>query len=123
MKNVPAHCSVCLRETKHEVLHETSLNEADRIRTYAMLQCCGCGDVCLAEQVVFTEDGEKEFNFYPPPVSRRKPSWLLSLIVAKKQAHLGGLLSEIYEAVHAGQNRLAAMGIRALLEDARWNTA
>lgn len=67
MKNVPAHCSVCLRETKHEVLHETSLNEADRIRTYAMLQCCGCGDVCLAEQVVFTEDGEKEFNFYPPP--------------------------------------------------------
>jgi hypothetical protein len=97
MRNVPAHCSACLRETKHEVLHETSLNEEDRIRTYAMLQCCGCGDVCLAEQVVFTEDGEKEFNFYPPPVSRRKPSWLLSLIVAEKQAHLGGLLSEIYE--------------------------
>jgi hypothetical protein len=36
MKNIPAHCSVCLRETKHEVLHETSLNEEDRISFTAL---------------------------------------------------------------------------------------
>jgi hypothetical protein len=31
-------------------------------------------------------------------------------------AALGSLLHEIYQAVHGGQYRLAAMGIRALLE-------
>jgi hypothetical protein len=81
-----------------------------------MLQCAGCENVCLAEQILFTEDGEKEFNFYPPTASRKRPSWLLSLIMGRKNAYIGSLLNEIYEAAHSGQNRLAAMGIRALLE-------
>jgi hypothetical protein len=34
----------------------------------------------------------------------------------KDADHLGELLGEIYEAVDGGQHRLAAMGIRALLE-------
>jgi hypothetical protein len=51
------------------------------------------------------------------PVSRKEPSWLLSLIVGgSRKAELGSLLHEIYQAVHGGQFRLAAMGIRALLE-------
>jgi hypothetical protein len=115
MKEVPAPCSVCLGETRHSVLHETSWQSEDRIKTYAMLECCGCKDVCLAEQVIFTDDGQKEFSFYPSPVSRKEPSWLLRLTIGKN-ANLGGLLHEIYQAVHGGQYRLAAMGIRALLE-------
>jgi uncharacterized Zn finger protein len=63
IKQVYAPCSGCLRKTNHNILHETALREEDRIRTYAMLQCYGCGNVCLAEQILFTEDGEKEFTF------------------------------------------------------------
>jgi hypothetical protein len=116
-KQVPASCSGCLRETKHNILHEVSLREEDRITTYAMLQCCGCAAVCLGEQVLFTDDGFNEHNFYPPPISRRQPSWLIPLIVNEKYAYIGSLLNEIYEAAHGGQDRLATMGIRALLEN------
>jgi Domain of unknown function (DUF4145) len=116
-KQVPAPCSGCLRETKHNILHEAGWQEEDRIITYATLQCCGCSGVCLAKQVLFTDDGSKEFEYYPPPVSRKKPSWWLSLVMNSKNAYLGALLNEIYEAAHSGQNRLAAMGIRALLEN------
>ena len=116
-KQVPAPCSGCLRETKHNILHQTSWQNEDHITTYAMLQCCGCGDVCLAEQLLFTLDGSKEFKFYPPPVSRNKPNWLQSLAANNKYTFIGSLLTEVYEVVHSGQNRLAAMGIRALLEN------
>jgi len=116
LKRVHAHCSNCLRTTKHDLLHETSTNQEESTTTYAMLQCCGCGRVCLAEQVLDLIDGTKETQFYPPPVSRKRPGWLVSLVVVAKRADLGGLLNEIYEAVHGGQNRLAGMGIRALME-------
>jgi len=117
MKHFHVPCSQCLRETAHRLLHETSRQADDRILTYAMLECCGCGDVCLSEQVLWTDDGSKDVSFFPPPVSRKEPEWLLSLIVTKPKTHdLGALLSETYQAMHGGQNRLAAMGIRALLE-------
>lgn len=72
--------------------------------------------MCLALQVLFTDAGTKEFSFYPPPVSRRRPSWFLSLIISNRNGFIGALLNEVYEALHGGQNELAAMGIRALLE-------
>jgi hypothetical protein len=78
----------------------------------------GVPSVCLGEQVRFIPDGEVEHGYYPSPVSRKEPDWLLFLIVGhkKEDATLGSLLHEIYQAVHGGQYRLAAMGIRALLE-------
>lgn len=114
-KDVPAPCSVCLHETRHRVLHETSSRSEDRVVTYAMLQCHGCGNVCLAEQVNFMDDGDKEIVFHPSPISRKEPPWLLSLIFGNNR-DLAGLLHEIYQAIHGSQYRLAAMGIRALLE-------
>jgi hypothetical protein len=41
---------------------------------------------------------------------------LIGLTENKKDEELGSLLYEIYQAVYGGQYRLAAMGIRALLE-------
>ena len=121
MKEISAPCSSCIRQTTHKVLHERALPDEDRITTYAMLECSGCHRVCLGEQVLFTDDGEVEHNYYPSPVSRKEPDWLLSMIVEltgnkDDDAALGSLLHEIYQAVHGGQYRLAAMGIRALLE-------
>lgn len=118
---VPARCSRCVAQTAHDILHEKTIHDEDRIFTYATLECRGCGQICLAGYVRFLDDGSSEANYYPPPVSRKKPSWLLPLIIGlagdqKEGANLGSLLNEIYQAVHGGQYRLAAMGIRALLE-------
>jgi hypothetical protein len=65
--------------------------------------------------------GEVEHNYYPSPVSRKEPEWLLSMVLGglfgrNDEPNLGSFLHEIYQAVHGGQYRLAAMGIRALLE-------
>lgn len=114
-KEISAPCSGCLHDTRHRILHETSSQLEDRIVTHRMLQCCGCGNVCLAEQVLFTDDGQKEFAFYPSPISRKEPPWLLSLVLGSN-GNLAGLLHEIYQAIHGAQYRLAAMGLRALLE-------
>jgi len=120
-KEVSAPCSSCIRQTTHKVLHECALDDEDRITTYAMLECSGCHRVCLREQVRFIPDGDIEHSYYPSPVSRKEPDWLLSMIVGltgnkNNEAELGSLLHEIYQAVHGGQYRLAVMGIRALLE-------
>ncbi len=118
MRETTAPCSSCIRTTAHKVLHERSVTEEDRTTRYAMLECSGCRRVSLQEHVIIDE--EVEVNFYPSPVSRREPDWLLSLVIGLKgdesDGVLGSLLHEIYQAVHGGQHRLAAMGIRALLE-------
>jgi hypothetical protein len=138
MKEVWSPCSSCIRETTHKVLHEYALHDEDRTTTYSMLECAGCHRVCLREQVL-NFDGDVEHNYYPSPVSRKEPDWLRFMGMqdssaadfdfsetpsgapraSGKQNHdaaLGLLLHEIYQAVHGGQYRLAAMGIRALLE-------
>src|SRR5208282_4835067 len=105
LKEVSATCSSCVRQTRHTVLYEHASNAEDRITTYAMLACSGCGRVCLGEQVRFIPDGDVEHNYYPSPVSRKEPDWLLSMIVGLTgnkavDAALGSLLHEIYQAVH-----------------------
>jgi hypothetical protein len=58
--------------------------------------------------------------YYPPPITRKAPLWVgflaFGLVGTGDDDKLGELLSEIYRAVAGGQYRLAAMGIRALLE-------
>jgi len=59
-------------------------------------------------------------RFYPSRVSRKEPDWLESLSLHLPANYdewkLVDLIREIYAAVDGGQHRLAAMGIRALLE-------
>jgi Domain of unknown function (DUF4145) len=99
-------------------LYERSVTEEDRVTKYAMLECSGCRRVSLQEHIII--DSEVEVSFYPSPVSRREPDWLLSLATGlrggARDGELGSLLHEIYQAVRGEQHRLAAMGIRALLE-------
>ena len=53
-------------------------------------------------------------------VTRKEPNWLLwssfEIIASKEELELSGLLTEINQALAGGQHRLAAMGIRSLLE-------
>jgi hypothetical protein len=118
VRETTAPCSSCIRSTAHKVLHERSVTQEDRTTKYAMLECSGCRRVSLQEHVI--SDGDVEVNFYPSPVSRKEPDWLLSLVIGlrgeARDGELGSLLHEIYQAVRGGQHRLAAMGVRALLE-------
>jgi hypothetical protein len=120
-KEVWAPCSSCVRSTSHKILYQTAQHDEDWTTNYAMLECLGCHRICLLEFTRFF-NGDTEHNYYPSPVSRKEPEWVANLIFAgmlddkKVDARLGSLLREIYQAVHGRQYRLAAMGIRALLE-------
>jgi len=119
-RQVQAPCSMCVRKTCHNILHETTGRDENQIETHMMLRCAGCGSISLAHHIRHLPNGEVDSFYYPSPVSRKKPSWFMEMslgwlggVGARK---LADLLHEIYQAVDGGQHRLAAMGIRALLE-------
>jgi hypothetical protein len=72
----------------------------------------------LGKQVRHLPNGEADTTYYPSPVSRKEPDWLLwmDFIGTKEENGLVSLIREVYQAVAGGQHRIAAMGIRALLE-------
>jgi hypothetical protein len=111
---------MCVRKTWHEILHETTAHEEHQIETHVMIRCAGCGTISLAHQIRHLPNGEVDHSYYPSPVSRKKPSWFgemaLGWLGGVGADKLAELLHEIYQAVDGGQHRLAAMGIRALLE-------
>ncbi len=118
MKATQAPCSSCVRQTIHDVLFEIEQRDVDQMEIidgYELLRCRGCSTISMAHH---GRCGESvEHNYYPSPVSRKEPDWVLWLVLGdKKELKLGGLLGEIYQAVYGGQYRLASMGIRALLE-------
>jgi len=119
-KIVQAPCSQCLRKTKHEVLFETSLQTEETHETYVMMSCGGCSAISMGRQRLWIPDGDMDHSYYPSPVTRKMPTWMflwsLGLGKAKGDAAIGAVMMEVYQAVAGGQYRLAAMGIRALLE-------
>jgi hypothetical protein len=74
----------------------------------------------MGHQVTFIPDGEVEHLYYPSPIARQRPQWILGLILGfnfgPEAPVLGSLLMEVYSAVAGEQYRLAAMGLRAVLE-------
>jgi hypothetical protein len=119
-KKVQAPCSSCVRKTAHDILFETVQSDEIATDTYALLSCCGCSTISLGHQFRWS-DGSLDHTYYPSPVSRKAPDWVQWLAIgmtshSKEESDIGGLLKEIYQSVDGGQHRLAAMGIRALLE-------
>lgn len=114
------HCNNCGRSTDHLLLQKRVVEDYDEPSgddppfwwtvTYEMLQCRGCGAVCLRH---FTKDaaGAETTAYYPPPVSRRAPLWRWHLPGDMKE-----FLSEIYVALHSDSRRLALMGARTLVD-------
>ncbi len=129
-----AHCNKCGGERRHEVLHRETVRgsetvdggfEIDWADRYEMLKCCGCDNVAMRHLHWFSEDTEPDgspvvyTNYYPPAISRREPRWLNDiddLFAEDKQSCVASLLKEIYVALYNDARRLAAMGIRALIE-------
>jgi hypothetical protein len=117
-QSVIAPCSNCVGKKTHTVLFTASDSDESVQETFAMLRCAGCQTISMGRQQRYLPNGEIEHTYYPSPVSRKKPSWTIDLIISfgNEEEQFANLLSEIYEAIDGGQHRLAAMGIRALLE-------
>jgi len=120
-----AHCNTCGGERNHQVLHykRTRWENDEASITggtdYETLQCAGCEKVVLRESEWCSEDmNGPVVRFYPPATFRPAPKWLTDFYLEfpPGQDLLHDLLKEIYVAIQNAQPYLAAMGIRALLE-------
>ncbi|MBR0710902.1 DUF4145 domain-containing protein [Bradyrhizobium liaoningense] len=111
LEKIKAPCSKCMRETTHQILFNCEKDGSD----YAMIACGGCEAISMRVKDLHFTDQEE---FYPSPVSRQMPMWLqyMRLGLDADEEILGDLLTEVYQAIFGRQYRLAAMGIRAALE-------
>jgi uncharacterized protein DUF4145 len=113
---IQAPCSTCLGKTRHTVLFQKAQQDEQCIEESALIECCGCGKISMGS---WTGYGDVDNEFYPAPITRRQPRWVLDLSLGfygKVKQAIGGILAEVYQATANGQRRLAAMGIRAALE-------
>ncbi len=128
------HCNTCGSTTNHSVEHSFRRNwdevfdDDPGITIYGWeqwdtLRCLGCDTVHLREATFFSENsgprGEPiiDYRFSPPRLTRHKPQWTKEfLYFDKKLEDLVSLHDEIYKALASQGCRLAAMGIRALVE-------
>jgi len=119
---IQAPCNDCCRDTDHVVLktHQTSGSDPDGSgwsTTFDMIECRGCHFISLKRTFDFTEYESLVVEYFPPPISRPKPSWYGDLAMnVPIQLGLIDLIAEVYSALHANNRRLATMGTRALLD-------
>jgi Domain of unknown function (DUF4145) len=138
---VKARCNVCAGERKHFVVHYHETKWTEEISDdppagiygedrYELLQCAGCDAVMLRHTSIHSEQTDEEGNirpavtYYPPPTFRQPPRWLHAITVGGGDTFaiiwmpefISRLIREIYTALHGECLRLAAMGVRALLE-------
>lgn len=112
------HCNRCGNTTKHEVLAVRKVDEhvgdGDSYYawrdTYEVLECRGCGTLCLRDTYEDLDE-RHEVRLFPAPIARPLPRWRSQL-----PAELLDLLEEIYAALHIGAARLALMGTRAVID-------
>jgi hypothetical protein len=120
-ETIKAPCSTCFGERNHEILLvvEVPIAKVDEegVERNEVLQCAGCETVVLRRTTSTRRPGEDHAinvrdAYFPPTTSRRVPIWLDDLGDDTSR----DLLDQIYVATQNGLNRLAAMGIRALVE-------
>lgn len=106
-----APCSKCVRETTHHILFKCREDDNE----YIVMSCGGCEAVSMRVQDLHFTD---QIKYYPSPVSRQMPGWLqyMRLGLDADEEKIADLMNEVYEVIYGGQYRLAAMGIRAALE-------
>lgn len=132
MPTVKAHCNICLGEKNHQVLFKHKRRWIEEINpdfsvdgddVYELLQCGGCDSIKLRHKSRFSEDFDENgpvttTHYYPPAISRHKPRWFGEIItVGETKFHtIKEIMDEVYVALQNGSNRLATMGIRAIIE-------
>lgn len=132
MDKIKVRCNRCQTFTFHRIIHQHEQNLSEehffcKIK-HRLLECCGCQGVKMEREELsdycdFNENGMiPEITVYPPHTFRQKPAWLSSLVFpfsvesGQVNRELINLINEVYVAIQNGCNRLAVMGIRALIE-------
>lgn len=137
-KMTKAHCNTCGGERNHDIVFshtkiEVIISKEEELKgwweiheDYEVLSCCGCETICFrkAPQRHLYAGGENVFDwekpvYFPPATLRKMPKWLTKF-AGLKNTDPGGFvadyMTEIYTALQNGCYALAAMGVRALLE-------
>lgn len=123
MLTTKAHCNECGGERNHYLLHSTAEQwaegEVHGHDTYQTLKCCGCDTITLRHISWFSEEDEAKVYYFPPAMFRKPPEWFDSLweVLEPDEGNIGLLLREVYVAIQNDLPSLAAMGVRALLEN------
>lgn len=126
--NTKAHCNKCGGERNHEVLHaeKTSWSKDQDCLSgndeYETLKCMGCENIKLRHVSWFSEDEDPTIptiTYFPPAIFRPKPNWFYDFlsVLPYDNDFIGMLLVEIYVALQNNLPRLAAMGVRSLIEN------
>jgi len=119
IKIIRAPCNDCGRDTDHDILksHETSGHDENTgwSTVFQMIECRGCHFISLKRTFDFSEWDGLQIEYFPPPISRKKPVWGKSFLL-NAPIELQELLNEVYSALHANNRRLGTMGARALLD-------
>ena len=119
-----APCNQCSGDRNHDVLHSEKTSWSDDDQgisggdSYETLKCLGCDNIKLRHTSWFSEHDEPTVNYFPPAIFRQRPAWLSELWLELSEADefVDKLLKEIYIALQNDLPRLAAMGVRSLIE-------
>ncbi len=127
--NIQSHCNTCGINTDQIVLHEetSTWNDEDANcdggTALQMVKCAGCKTISMRSvswHSEFTDDygaPQLDISPFPPSAFRKVPAWHSDLqLRIPNEKTISQLLSEIYVALQYDLLRLAAMGIRSLLE-------
>src|ERR1035438_2686348 len=105
-KIIQAPCNDCGRKTDHVILQSRLTKGSDGETwwetIFDMLECRGCHFISLKRTFNFSEYDGPDIEYFPPPISRRKPSWIGELAMnVPIELDLLDLLNEVYSALHA----------------------
>ena len=134
-ESTKSHCNTCTGSRNHVVLGKDDSRWSEEVGTnphfieggddFELLKCAGCGDVHLRHRSWFSEDMTPDGDVitrtkqYPPKINRPAPRWAKETDwLLLFDSPVKDLFDEVYRALGVQATRLAAMGIRALLETA-----
>jgi len=128
-----SYCNKCTGHRNHEVLHKEATSWEEYIAEeysiygddiYEMVKCCGCETISFRHKSRFSEDTNYKgdlntsTNYYPAAIYRKKPKWINELLspLDFNDSFVSDIIDEIYIALQNNSHRLAALGIRTLIE-------
>lgn len=115
-KRARLHCNKCGNRTNHSILATSDYwDDYHLFNRFEMLKCRGCDSISMRHRTYLSAAADDIIEVqYPPAAPRRMPDWIEHPVFDNED--LWDLMYQVYVAAQNGLRRLAAMGIRAVLE-------